>query len=202
MLLPYHAWEMVHAIVLTLIRLVITQRRLLEWETAASVAVRLSGDGPHGVAHLRHGNGGEPVHRDRHPRRGRRSGPPSLSVALPFVPVDRGTAFAYLLSRPVGAAASGPSRHHDRHRLRRIAERRGTTSSSSSAGEPLAAARQLPGDAGRRPRAADVAHEHRHGAVVDAGGARPRLHRHRRAGRAARKPWTPSNGSSATKAIC
>ncbi|HEU5282663.1 MAG TPA: cyclic beta 1-2 glucan synthetase, partial [Burkholderiales bacterium] len=30
MLLPYHAWEMLHAIVLTLVRLVITQRRLLQ----------------------------------------------------------------------------------------------------------------------------------------------------------------------------
>ena len=35
-LLAYHACEMLHAIVLTLVRLVITQRRLLEWETAAA----------------------------------------------------------------------------------------------------------------------------------------------------------------------
>jgi cyclic beta-1,2-glucan synthetase len=42
-LLPYHAFEMVHAIVLSLIRMVITQRRLLEWETAASTAVRAAG---------------------------------------------------------------------------------------------------------------------------------------------------------------
>ncbi len=38
--LPYHAWEMVHAIALTLVRLVITQRRLLDWETAAAQAAR------------------------------------------------------------------------------------------------------------------------------------------------------------------
>jgi cyclic beta-1,2-glucan synthetase len=42
-LLAYHAGEMVHAIVLTLIRMVITQRRLLEWETAAATAARSSG---------------------------------------------------------------------------------------------------------------------------------------------------------------
>jgi cyclic beta-1,2-glucan synthetase len=42
-LLAYHAWDMVHAIVLTLIRLLITQRRLLEWETAASTAARAAG---------------------------------------------------------------------------------------------------------------------------------------------------------------
>ncbi len=43
MLLPYHAWIMVHAIGLTLIRLFITQRRLLEWETAASASARAAG---------------------------------------------------------------------------------------------------------------------------------------------------------------
>ncbi len=39
-LLPYHAWEMLHAIGLTLVRMVLTQRRLLEWETAAASAAR------------------------------------------------------------------------------------------------------------------------------------------------------------------
>jgi len=42
-LLPYHAYEMLHAIVLTLVRMVITQRQLLEWETAAAGAVRAAG---------------------------------------------------------------------------------------------------------------------------------------------------------------
>lgn len=42
-LLPYHAFEMLHAIVLSLIRMVITQRRLLEWETAATTAARAAG---------------------------------------------------------------------------------------------------------------------------------------------------------------
>jgi cyclic beta-1,2-glucan synthetase len=41
--LAYHAAEMLHAIGLTLVRLVVTQRRLLEWETAASVAARAAG---------------------------------------------------------------------------------------------------------------------------------------------------------------
>src|SRR5439155_1524459 len=43
MLLASHAYEMVHAIVLTLVRMVITQRRLLEWETAAATAARAAG---------------------------------------------------------------------------------------------------------------------------------------------------------------
>src|SRR5881628_3040691 len=34
---------MLHAIVLTLVRMVITQRRLLEWDTAAATAARAAG---------------------------------------------------------------------------------------------------------------------------------------------------------------
>jgi len=41
--LAYRAFEMLHAIVLTLGRLVITQRRLLQWETAAAAAARSAG---------------------------------------------------------------------------------------------------------------------------------------------------------------
>ncbi|MEO6462416.1 MAG: DUF3131 domain-containing protein, partial [Candidatus Eisenbacteria bacterium] len=43
MLLAYHAWQMVQAIGTTLVRLVVTQRRLLEWETAAAAAARMAG---------------------------------------------------------------------------------------------------------------------------------------------------------------
>ena len=41
--LAYHACETVHAIVLTLVRSAVTQRRLLEWETAAAAAARAAG---------------------------------------------------------------------------------------------------------------------------------------------------------------
>ena len=41
--LAYHAWETAHAIVLTLVRLAVTGRRLLEWETAAAVDARAAG---------------------------------------------------------------------------------------------------------------------------------------------------------------
>jgi cyclic beta-1,2-glucan synthetase len=43
MFLAYHASEMLHAIGLTLVRLAVTQRRLLEWETAAAAAARSAG---------------------------------------------------------------------------------------------------------------------------------------------------------------
>ena len=48
--LPFHACEMVHAIVLTLVRLVITHRRLLEWETAATQGVRAADQMRRGVS--------------------------------------------------------------------------------------------------------------------------------------------------------
>src|SRR6185369_16509751 len=41
--LAYHAWDTIHAIVVTLVRMTITRRRLLEWETAAAAAARAAG---------------------------------------------------------------------------------------------------------------------------------------------------------------
>ncbi len=48
--LPFHAFETVHAIVLTLVRLVITHRRLLEWETAAAQGARAADQMRRGVS--------------------------------------------------------------------------------------------------------------------------------------------------------
>jgi cyclic beta-1,2-glucan synthetase len=41
--LAFHAYDAAHAIVLTLVRLAVTRRRLLEWETAAATAARAAG---------------------------------------------------------------------------------------------------------------------------------------------------------------
>ena len=41
--MAYHAWQTTHAVVLTLVRLMFTRRRLLEWETAAVTAARSAG---------------------------------------------------------------------------------------------------------------------------------------------------------------
>jgi cyclic beta-1,2-glucan synthetase len=41
--LAFHAYDSAHAIVLTLVRLAVTRRRLLEWETAAAGAARAAG---------------------------------------------------------------------------------------------------------------------------------------------------------------
>ncbi|MGE5276093.1 MAG: GH36-type glycosyl hydrolase domain-containing protein [Acidobacteriota bacterium] len=42
-LLAQRAWETIHAITMTLVRLLVTHRRLLEWETAAAQAARAAG---------------------------------------------------------------------------------------------------------------------------------------------------------------
>ena len=57
--LASQACEMVHAIALTLVRLAVTQRRLLEWETAAASAAR--GRHRDGAARLREGDDREPA---------------------------------------------------------------------------------------------------------------------------------------------
>ncbi len=41
--LAFHAFDTTHAIAVTLVRLVVTRRRLLEWETAATTAARAAG---------------------------------------------------------------------------------------------------------------------------------------------------------------
>jgi len=41
--LAFHAFDTAHAITITLVRLVVTKRRLLEWETAATTAARAAG---------------------------------------------------------------------------------------------------------------------------------------------------------------
>jgi cyclic beta-1,2-glucan glucanotransferase len=101
-LLPYHAWEMLDAIARTLVRLVITRRRLLDWETAAAHVARTAGvlrAGPRSyfrsmaasplaavilgvlIAGLR---------------------PSALPLALPFLVLwGAAPAFAFVLSRPV-----------------------------------------------------------------------------------------------------
>ena len=65
-LLAFHAFDALHAISLTLVRLVVTKRRLLEWETAATTAARAAGlVGSQRPAALRDGDDCQPDHRRR-----------------------------------------------------------------------------------------------------------------------------------------
>ncbi|MEO5822306.1 MAG: glucoamylase family protein [Vicinamibacteraceae bacterium] len=124
MLLPYHAWEMGHAIILTLIRLVITQRRLLEWETAASVTVRLSTvEGRTALRTFILEMASSPLTAIGILAAVAIAAPASLTVALPFITLwVAAPAAAYLLSRPVAPPVWVLSAH-DRRRLRQIARR-------------------------------------------------------------------------------
>ena len=122
-LLPFHAYEMVHAIVTTLIRLV-TQKRLLEWETAATAAARAAG------LHSREGLrvflaemlagpvAAFVVLLGILPLRGN-----ALPVALPFLAAWLASPLvAWWLSRPATHARS-PVSNEDAAQLRRIARR-------------------------------------------------------------------------------
>ena len=85
--LAYHAFETAHAIGLTLVRLVVTKRRLLEWETAAATAAQGGrARRPQGVRRFVGRHDGEPDHRRRSSRwsiaaRDR----DALAVAAPFL---------------------------------------------------------------------------------------------------------------------
>jgi cyclic beta-1,2-glucan synthetase len=123
--LAYHAAEMIHAILLTLARVLLTQRRLLEWETAATVAARVTGLGSRGdvrtflvemaaspalalvlalaIAKLR---------------------PADLPVAAPLLALwATAPLLAYLLSRPVPANETAELDEADRALFRRVARR-------------------------------------------------------------------------------
>ncbi len=119
--LPYHAWEMVDAIARTLVRVVFTQRRLLDWETAASQSAR---------ALLRDGVGaffrtmassvvaavalGALVAVSR---------PGALLLASPFLLLWAGAPWlAWRLSKPVGQARAALTAH-DRDFLTELARK-------------------------------------------------------------------------------
>ena len=117
--LAYHAWDTAHAIVLTLVRLAITRRRLLEWETAASAAARAAGI-----------NGGQALLRFAADMMASPtiaavvalliliSQPAALSSALPFLALwTIAPGLAYWLSLPVGPRVR-PLTDRDRSLLR------------------------------------------------------------------------------------
>ena len=187
--LAYHAYEMVHAIVLTLVRLVVTQRRLLEWETAAATAARSAGLAVKGGLLLFVGEMAASPLTAAAPRGpgGRRPGPTRSRVAAPILALWLGAPLiAYWLSLPVR-----PARHRlgaeDRLLLRGIARKTWryfeTFMGAADHGLPPDNFQETP-DA--RRGAPDLAHQHRDGPAVDAGRPRPRLHPHRRAAGAAR----------------
>ena len=205
-LLAYHAYEMLHAIVLTLVRMVFTQRRLLEWETAAAGAARAAGllsrrglrvflaemwAGP--AAALVGAAGGAAAARRR----------AAGGAAVPGRVA--GLAGGRVVAEPAGgAAAPGARQAEDAAQLRRIARRTWHYFERFVTAEdhwlPPDNVQETPEPAHRPPHLAD---QHRHGAALDARRARPGLPGHRRSSRTgSRTRSPPSRRSSATRGTC
>ena len=121
-LLAFHAFDALHAISLTLVRLVVTKRRLLEWETAATTAARAAGlVGSHGLRRFTMEMIASPI---------TAAGvavamiiwrPDALPIAMPFLLLwVSAPALAYQLSVPVGPRVR-PLRFEEQARLRRTA---------------------------------------------------------------------------------
>ncbi len=123
--LAYHAAEMLHAIVLTLGRLALTQRRLLEWETAAAVAARLTGlRGRSGVRAFLVEMASSPVVALLLALAIARVRPADLPGALPLLALWWAAPFlAFLLSRPVPSSEAAELDETDRALFHRVARR-------------------------------------------------------------------------------
>jgi cyclic beta-1,2-glucan synthetase len=99
--LANQAWQMVHAVTVTLVRLV-THRRLLEWETAASSAARAAGRGAGGPRPFLRAMAASPLLALAASAGVAAVRPAALPVALPMLLVWLlAPLLAYLLSRPV-----------------------------------------------------------------------------------------------------
>ncbi|HEY3358758.1 MAG TPA: carbohydrate-binding protein, partial [Polyangia bacterium] len=102
--LPYHAWETVHAIGLTLVRLVVTQRRLLDWETAAAQAARAAGLLKEGLRSFALEMAASPVAALALLALTATARPGAFVLALPFALLwVAAPAVAYWLSQPTGS---------------------------------------------------------------------------------------------------
>ncbi|MEO5763409.1 MAG: glucoamylase family protein [Vicinamibacteria bacterium] len=123
--LAYNAAQMLHAIGLTLVRLLVTQRRLLEWETAASVAARAGGFvGMDGVRIFFAQMVASPVIALTIASAIVVGRPESLPVAAPILALwIMAPVLAYVLSRPVAARGRSVPSERDRLLLRRVARK-------------------------------------------------------------------------------
>ncbi|MBK9372535.1 MAG: DUF3131 domain-containing protein [Holophagales bacterium] len=103
--LPYHAWEMLDAIGRTLVRLAVTQRRLLDWETAASQERRAAGQLKSGVRTFYLEMAASPVAAVALVVLTAAVRPHALGLALPFAALwGAAPGIAFWLSRPTAPA--------------------------------------------------------------------------------------------------
>ena len=102
--MPYHAWQTTHAVALTLVRLMVTRRRLLEWETAAVTAARSAGlVGRRGLRQFAVEMMASPIVAAAVTLLIAVSRPSALIIALPFLLLwAAAPGLGYWLSRPIG----------------------------------------------------------------------------------------------------
>ena len=121
--LAFHAFDSAHAIVLTLVRLVVTKRRMLEWETAAASAARAAGLVGQGLRGYLADMAASPVIAGSVTLALMARAPGVLPAAAPFLVLwTVAPAVAYWLSVPVGARVR-PLSDRDRSVLRRTARK-------------------------------------------------------------------------------
>ena len=179
-LLAFHAFDALHAISLTLVRVVVTKRRLLEWETAASTAARAAGlVGSRGLRRFAAEMIASPItaaavavalliwRRE------------ALPLAAPFLLLwFSAPALAYQLSIPVGPRVR-PLRDDERARLRRTARMTWryfeTFVTDADSWLPPDNFQEQPA----RVAPTHLADQHRHEPAVHDGGARSGLPAHR-----------------------
>ena len=104
-LMPYQAWQATHAVVVTLVRLTVTGRRLLEWETAAVTAARSAGlVGRRGLRQFGVDMMASPIIAVVIALLVWATRPWALAAAAPFIALwVAAPAVAYLMSLPIGA---------------------------------------------------------------------------------------------------
>ena len=121
--LAFHAFDTAHAIGVTLVRLVVTKRRMLEWETAATTAARAAGLVGQGLRRFVAGMASSPIIAALVAFVILVREPDALPVAAPFLVLwTIAPAVAYWFSVPVGARVR-PLSDHERTVLRKTARR-------------------------------------------------------------------------------
>ena len=166
-LLAQQAWDTVHAISLTLVRLLVTQRRLLEWETAAAQAARAAGLLSAGARSFLAEMVASPIVAVAVLGLTLAMRPAALWLAVPFAAAWIAAPFvAYWLSRPLKATNRRLS-EDDRAYLLEVARATWTyfeqLDREEDHGLPPDNYQEDPGSCGRPP---DVPDEHRHGPPV------------------------------------
>jgi cyclic beta-1,2-glucan synthetase len=123
-LLAFHAFDSAHAIGITLVRVVVTKRRLLEWETAAATAAKAAGlVDQRGLRHFAAEMVASPVTAAVVAMAILAWRPEALAGAAPFIALwALAPVVAYWLSVPVGARVR-PLADEERARIRRTARK-------------------------------------------------------------------------------